>query len=84
MENILNFIPEQLLIIIISTYVMGMFLKSVEYIKDNYIPILLMIFSVIFSMTIEGFTSESILHGILCWGVAVGINQTSKQLIMKE
>lgn len=80
MENLISFIPEQLLILIAAIYIMGMFLKEVEFIKDKYITILLMIFSISFSMVLIDPTATSFLQGILCWGVAVGINQTYKQL----
>ena len=36
MENLMNFIPEQLLILIAATYVLGVFLKKLESVKDKY------------------------------------------------
>lgn len=80
MENLMNFIPEQLLILIASTYVMGVFLKRIESIKDKYITIILMVFTIAFSMLLSGLSATAFLQGILCWGVSVGINQTAKQL----
>lgn len=80
MENLITFIPENLLILIAATYVVGVFLKKIEKIKDNYITVILMIFTVVFSMILAGRTATAFLQGILCWGVAIGINQTSKQI----
>ena len=80
MENLLTFIPENLIILIVATYVLGIFLKKLETVKDKYITIILMIFCIIFSLILTGFSSVAILQGILCWGVGVGINPTSKQL----
>lgn len=80
MENLLTFIPEQLLILIASIYVLGIFLKNIERISDNLIPVILMLFSLVFSMILAGPNPTSFLQGILCWGVAIGINQTAKQL----
>lgn len=80
MENILNFIPEELLILIAATYVFGVFLKKLERVNDKYITSILMMFSVIFSMVLSGLSATAFLQGILCWGVAVGVNQTAKQL----
>lgn len=80
MENLLTFIPENLLILIASIYVIGIFLKKIEKIKDNYITIILMVFAVSFSMILAGLSATSFLQGILCWGVAIGINQTGKQI----
>ena len=84
MENLLNFIPEQLLILIAATYVLGVFLKKLESVKDKYITIILMVFTVASSMLINGLSVTSFLQGILCWGVAVGLNQTAKQLSKQE
>lgn len=84
MENLMNFIPEQLLILIASTYVMGVFLKRIESIKDKYITIILMVFTIAFSMLLSGLSATAFLQGILCWGVSVGINQTAKQLSKQE
>ena len=79
--DILQFIPEELMILVIGTYLMGIALKQAKFIKDNLIPIVLLSFAVVFScllqMTMSGL---AMLQGILCWGVSVGINQTLKQV----
>lgn len=80
MENLLTFIPEQLLILIASIYVLGIFLKKLEKVSDNLIPVFLMIFSLVFSMVLAGPSATAFLQGILCWGVAIGVNQTAKQI----
>lgn len=90
MENLLTFIPENLLILIAAIYVFGIFLKKLESVKDNYITLILMLFAIICAVLLNIFNSKysnayeatinSILQGILCWGVAVGINQTAKQI----
>lgn len=84
MENLLNFIPEQLLILVASTNILGVFLKKMEGFKDKYITIMLMVFSIAFSMVLIGFTPTAFLQGILCWGVSIGLNQTAKQLTKIE
>lgn len=84
MENLLNFIPEQLLILIAATYVLGVFLKKLESVKDKYITIILMVFTIAFSMVLSRLSATAFLQGILCWGVSVGINQTAKQLSKQE
>lgn len=80
MENLMSFIPEQLFILIAATYVFGVFLKKLEKISDNYIPAILIVFSLVFSMLLVGPSATAFLQGILCWGVAVGVNQTIKQV----
>lgn len=79
MENLINFIPENLIILVVATYILGIFFKKIEVIKDNLIPILLMFFTIAFSLIIAGFNATSVLQGILCWGVSVGVNQSIKQ-----
>ncbi|MDU5111398.1 MAG: phage holin family protein [Clostridium sp.] len=90
MENLLTFIPENLLILIAAIYVFGIFLKKLESVKDNYITLILMLLAITFAVLLNIFNSQykvlyeaiinAILQGILCWGVAVGINQTGKQI----
>jgi len=94
MENLLNFIPENLVILITAAYVLGMFLKKLESIKDKYITSILMLFCITFAVLLNIVNSEykvlyeatinAVLQGILCWGVSVGINQTAKQLGKEE
>lgn len=80
MENLINFIPENLVILIVATYVLGMFFKKIPGVNDHLIPIFLMIFSIVFSMILVKPSPIALLQGILCWGVAIGVNQTVKQL----
>lgn len=90
MENLMTFIPENLLILIAAIYVFGIWLKKLETVKDNYITVILMLFAITFAVLLNLINSQykvmyeaivnAILQGILCWGVAVGVNQTYKQL----
>lgn len=90
MENLLTFIPENLLILIAAIYVLGIFLKKLESVKDNYITVILMLFAITFAVLLNIINSQykvlyeaainAVLQGILCWGVAIGINQTAKQV----
>lgn len=90
MENLMTFIPENLLVLIAAIYVFGIWLKKLETVKDNYITVILMLFAITFAVLLNLINSQykvmyeaivnAILQGILCWGVAIGINQTYKQL----
>ena len=92
--NIANFVPSSLAILIAVIYVMGMFLKKTDKIKDNYITVILMIFSITFAILLTMINAQykttfesivnGILQGVLCWGVAIGINQTAKQINKDE
>ncbi|MDU4883003.1 phage holin family protein [uncultured Clostridium sp.] len=94
MENLMTFIPENLLILIAAIYVFGIWLKKLESVKDNYITVILMVFAITFAVLLNLINSQykvmyeaivnAILQGILCWGVAVGLNQTYKQLNKSE
>lgn len=94
MDNLMNFISDGMVIVIVATYVMGVFLKKLESIKDKYITSLLMLFGIVIAVLLSIINAQykvdlntivnGILQGILCWGVSVGINQTSKQLKKEE
>lgn len=90
MENLITFIPENLTILIVVIYVFGTFLKSLKSVKDNYITSILMLLAITLAVLLNIINNEyktlyeavinAVLQGILCWGVAVGIDQTSKQI----
>lgn len=92
--NILDFISKNLLIVVAAIYVMGVFLKKMENVKDKYITVLLMLFGITFAVLLSIINAEykvsldvivnGILQGILCWGVAIGVNQTVKQISKEE
>lgn len=94
MENLLKFIPENLMILIVVIYVVGLFLKKMNSVPDKYITLILMIFGITFAILLDIINSQykvaldvivnGILQGILCWGVAVGVNQTTKQLTKED
>ena len=94
MENLMNFIPEFLFIVIVATYVVGIFLKRLESVKDKYITSILMLFAITAAILLNIINAEfkvaldvivnGVLQGILIWGVAVGLNQTAKQLSKQE
>lgn len=91
--NLIQFIPETLLIVVVATYVLGMFLKTSK-VKDKFIPSILLLFSISIAVllaiaNIENAVTmkaivDAILQGILCWGVAVGVNQVAKQTLKEE
>lgn len=94
LTNITNLVPSNLAILVAGIYIMGIFLKKTETVKDNYITMLLMVFSIIFAVllvmingqykTIFEAIVNGMLQGVLCWGVAIGVNQTAKQLTKVE
>lgn len=92
--NLMEYVPSHMMILIVVIYVVGIFLKSINSVKDNYITIILMLFGITFAVLLSIINAQykvaldvivnGVLQGILCWGVAVGINQTAKQLKKDE
>ncbi|CEN89588.1 holin protein [[Clostridium] sordellii] len=83
METIINFVPEQLLILVAALYVIGIFLKRTPKIKDWSIPWILLVLGISFSIPIMGFKATSILQGIICSFGAIATNQLVKQTVNK-
>ncbi|EZR27255.1 phage holin family protein [Clostridioides sp. ZZV14-6009] len=80
MDNLISFIPEQLLILVAALYVIGAGCKKYKQLDNKYIPVVLLILGIGFSVWMLGLNADSVLQGVICWGVAIGINQTYKQL----
>ncbi|EGT4907925.1 holin [Clostridioides difficile] len=80
MDNLISFIPEQLLILVAALYVLGVRFKKYKQLDNKYIPVVLLILGIGFSIWMLGLNPVAVLQGVICWGVAIGINQTYKQL----
>lgn len=80
MEELKTYIIEQELILIPVLYVIGTMLKNLEIIPDKYIPLILLVIGVIFSITLCGLSVNSVIQGILITGVTVYTNQLIKQI----
>lgn len=77
--NLIQFVPEQLIILIASLWVIGYFLKNTKAIPDSYIPFILMALSILSSILIMGININSVLQGIICAAVAVLGKNIEKQ-----
>ena len=75
----MEYITENALILIPVLYIIGAFLKGLEIINDKFIPLILMAFSIGFSIAILGLEVNSIIQGILVAGATVLSNQLIKQ-----
>ena len=75
----LNYIVDNALILIPVLYIIGTFLKGLDIINDKYIPLILMAFSIAFSIAILGLNVDSIIQGLLITGATVLSNQLIKQ-----
>ena len=52
--EMIQFLPEELFILVIATYILGMILKKIDLVNDRYITIFISIFAVSCTMTMRG------------------------------
>lgn len=79
--DILNYILENRLVLVPVLYIVGEFIKRTEYIKDKFIPIIILVVSVVFSILMGGDTIiNNVIQGILVAGTTVLGNQMIKQV----
>lgn len=82
--DFMNFIMEKSLILIPALYIVGCILKKANFIKDKYIPIILLPLGILGATAISGISVESIIQGILVTGATVYSNQVCKQMKKNE
>ena len=80
--NILDFLKEGYFIVIVALYVIGVFLKQLENVKDKWIVVILMLLGITLAVLLSIIAAQykvtlevilnGVLQGILCWGVSVG------------
>ncbi|MDI3117599.1 phage holin family protein [Clostridioides difficile] len=80
MDNLISFIPEQLLILVAALSIIGKGCKKYKQLDNKYIPIILLVLGIGFSIWMLGLNPNAVLQGVICWGVAIGANQVYKQL----
>ncbi|HBG5345300.1 TPA: phage holin family protein [Clostridioides difficile] len=80
MANLISFIPEQLLILVAALSIIGKGCKKYKQLDNKYIPVVLLILGIVFSVWMLGLNPVAVLQGVICWGISIGINQTYKQL----
>ncbi|HBF4648635.1 holin [Clostridioides difficile] len=79
MDNLISFIPEQLLILVAALSIIGKGCKKYKQLDNKYIPVVLLILGIGFSIWMLGLNPVAVLQGVICWGISIGINQTYKQ-----
>ena len=80
----MNYIVDNCLILIPVLYIIGMILKNLEFIKDKYIPLILLPIGIAMAIAISGVDVNSVIQGILITGVTVYGNQIFKQINKEE
>ncbi|ENY8769256.1 TPA: phage holin family protein, partial [Clostridioides difficile] len=68
------------LILVAALSIIGKGCKKYKQLDNKYIPVVLLILGIGFSIWMLGLNPVAVLQGVICWGVAIGINQTYKQL----
>ncbi|MFG0953157.1 phage holin family protein, partial [Clostridioides difficile] len=61
MDNLISFIPEQLLILVAALYVLGVGFKKYKQLDNKYIPVLLLILGIGFSIWMLGLNPVAVL-----------------------
>lgn len=83
--EILEYIVENRLILIPVLYILGEFIKKTSFIKDKFIPMVLLLVAVVFSILMGGDTViNEVIQGILVAGATVLGNQMIKQVNKEE
>lgn len=88
----MEFIQSEIYILVPCLYGLGMMLKKSTLIRDKYIPLLLLVISLILSCLYflgkNGFSIDSfytgLVQGILCVSASVFCNQIGKQWFKEE
>lgn len=80
----MEFIIDNALILIPVLYTLGYIIKHTEFLKDKYIPLILLFSSMILSNLLLGFGIEATLQGILIAGTTVMSNEIKKQALKEE
>lgn len=81
--ELIQFLPQELLILVVSIYTLGSILKKLDFIADRYIIIILLVFSQFATLSVE-VSLNSVMFGVIATGIAVLGNQTVKQLMKEE
>ena len=83
-EMLLNYIVEDGLILIPVLYVIGYIIKHTNILNNRWIPLVLLLISVIFSIfLLNDPIVDRIIQGVLISGVTVFIDQFKKQTFEK-
>lgn len=80
----MNYIVDNCLILIPVLYIVATILKNLEFIKDKYIPLILLPIGIALAIAIKGIDVNSVIQGILITGVTVYGNQIFKQINKEE
>ena len=86
--DFINYIRPELLVVAVALYLLGILLKKIKTLKDNFIPLILggvgILICFAYIGSIEGFVWQSlvsgVLQGLLCAAASTYVNQVIKQM----
>ncbi|GAA0367183.1 phage holin family protein [Bacillus horti] len=81
--DFVQFIREEMYILIPVLWTIGHFLKMTPYVKSWLLPWILLVIGCVFSILLLGFNIQAIIQGILVTGGAVLTHELFKQTSMK-
>lgn len=81
--DLMSFVLTEYAILIVVLFGLGKIIKHTMLIADEYIPVILMIAGILFSISIGGFNAESIIQGIIICTTTVWGNEAVTQLSKK-
>jgi hypothetical protein len=84
MEQITQFIAENIIILIPVLYILGMIMKNTNLVSDKYIPLILLPIGIGLCVGVVGFSVDAIIQGILVVGASVYANQLYVQYKKEE
>ena len=76
-----TYLKESMLILIPVLIFIGWIIKNSHLIVDEFIPPILVVLGIIGSISLEGFSTHSIIQGFLVALASVGSNQLKRQLV---
>lgn len=79
--NLVEFINAEFMVLIAALYGLGMVIKHTNLISDKFIPVILMIIGILFSVALGGASIDSVIQGIIVCTVTVWGNEAVTQLL---
>jgi len=84
MNDIIQFVQEQMLILVPVLFVIGVILKNTPRVPDWTIPWALLVLGIVLAIFLLGDPLQGIIQGVLVAGVTVLAHQLVKQTIERE
>lgn len=87
--DIMKYVVAQVLPVAAALYVLGFIFKKAEFVKDKYIPLILLVLGIggafgLLALSNKADITNAIIQGVLATGLAVMVNQIPKQIKKSE